>query len=105
MPLIHRQARARNQLATANRECRLEDRVIRLLLHEQRDVLESIVVVHAETAANDVIAVAVQVISEAYAWAEALAVVSCLLFDQGGSKRAKRSGRLQFLERPALRDV
>src|SRR5258708_37683846 len=105
MPLIHRRAGAGYLLAAANRECRLENRSIRLLLHEQRDVLEGVVVVHAETAANDMLSSAGQIISESYARAKALAVVGGFLGHQGRRQGAEGGGRLEFLEGPAVGDV
>src|SRR5258708_32467600 len=50
MPVAECNPRARNNIARtgADRECRLEDSGVCLLLHEQRDILEGVVVVHAE---------------------------------------------------------
>ena len=89
----------------ADCECRLEDGVVGLLLHEQRNVLEGVVIVHAEPGADDVVAMAIQIVSEANARAEALAVVGCFLCDQRRRQRAERCNCLQFLEGTAVGDV
>ena len=52
--------RARYRIRSAQRECRLENGVVRLLLHEKRNVLECVVVVHAEAGAHEMIAMAGQ---------------------------------------------
>ena len=64
------------------RKCRLEDGWVGLLFHEQRNVLEGVVIVHAESAAEHVIAMTGQIIGEAYARAEAFAVIGCLFSHQ-----------------------
>src|SRR6516225_2295264 len=83
----------------------LEDGGIRLLLHEQRDVLEGIVEVHAEAATHNVAAFTREVPSEADARTEAFAVIARLLGYQRSSQGAERCGSLQFLEGAACRDV
>src|SRR5262249_41763600 len=105
MPLVNRKARARYYVAAADGKGRLEDGWVALLLHEQRDVLEGVVVVHAEAAAQHMIAVAGQIIGEAYARAEALAVVARLLGHQGGRQGAEGGSLLEFLEGAALGNI
>src|SRR5262249_53895853 len=59
----------------------------------------------AHPAAEQVVAVPVQVISKTNARAEALAVVSRLFRDQRGCQRAERSNCLQLLEGTAVADI
>ena len=87
------------------RECRLEDGWVCLLFHEQRNVLEGVVIVHAETAADNVIAMTGQVVGKAYARAEAFAVVLCLFSNQRCCQRAERGCCLKFLESAAVGNV
>src|SRR5678809_1221330 len=75
-PAAQRNIRAGYRVVAADGKCSLEDGVVGLLLHEQRDVLEGVVIIHAEAGAEDMVPMPVQVISEAYAWAETFAVVS-----------------------------
>ena len=71
----------------ADAEGSLEDGCIGLLFHEQRNVLEGVVIVHAEAGTHDVVAMAVQIVSDTDAWAEALAVVGCFLPHQRRRQR------------------
>src|SRR6185312_2976602 len=104
-PVAQQDVRAWNQVGGANGKCSLEDGVVRLLFHEQRNVLERVVVVHAETGADNVSAMSVQVIRESDTRAEALGVVVCWLLYQARCKRAEGCHCLQFLERPAIGNV
>src|SRR5262249_15810237 len=61
--------------------------------------------VHAESPAEQVVAVTIQIIGKTNARAEALAVVGRLLRDQRGCQRAERSNCLQFLEGAAVGDI
>src|SRR5215468_3422153 len=99
MPAAHRDACPRHGVAVAgtNRERRLEDGRVRLLLHEQRDVLEGVVEVHAEAATHNVVAFTREVISEADARAEAFTVIGRLLGYQGSTPGAERCASLQLL--------
>ena len=107
VPVAQRNACARHDIAArgANCECRLEDGLVGLLLHEQWNVLEGVVIVHAEPGAYDVVAMAIQIVSEPNARAEALAVVGCFLPHQGRRQRTGGCDRLQFLEGTAVGDV
>src|SRR6266700_1809372 len=105
MPLVQRKPGARDRVGAAEREGLLEDRCVGLLLHEQRNVLECVVEVHAEAGAEDVIAAAGQVISQPDARAEPFAVVARLLCCQTGGQGTERRGRLQFLEGAAVGDI
>src|SRR5579864_1438660 len=106
MPGGKRDARARHDIGGAvEQEGRLEDGGVGLLLHEQRDVLEGVVVVHPEAAADNLIATAGQVVGEPYARAETLAVIGSLLGHQRSGQGAERRGRLEFLEGTAVGNV
>src|SRR5205085_2517082 len=76
-----------------------------LLLHEQGNVLEGIAVVHSEAGAQDMIALAGQIIRQPDARAEVLAVIARLLADQGCRQGTERGGRLEFLEGAAVGNV
>ena len=84
---------------------RLEDGVVGLLLHEQRDVLEGVAVIEAEAATDDVVAVAFQVIGKTNARAEVLGVVSGLLGCQLLCQGVGRRHRQQLLEGAAVGHV
>ena len=73
-----------------------------LLFHEQRNVLEGVVIVHAEAAAEHVVAMTGQIIGKADARAEALAVIGGLLGHQRCRQRTDWGDRLEFLERAAV---
>src|SRR6185437_1225551 len=105
MPVAQQNASSRHDVGRAEREGRLEDRWVRLLLHEQRYVLERIVVVHSETAMDNVLALAIQVIGKAHAWAEALRIIVRLFCDQSCRQRTEWRCCLQFLEGAAVSDV
>src|ERR1044071_4347217 len=104
-PAAQRNTSSGYRIVAADGKCGLEDRVVGLLLHEQRDVLEGVVIVHAKAGADDVISMSVQVIGQADAGAEAFAVVSCFFGDQGSCQRAEWSNGLQLLEGAAVSNL
>src|SRR5260370_7692381 len=81
-PLAERNAwsaRAWHGIVAGDRERRLKDGRVALLLHEQGDVLEGIAVVHSVTGAQDMVPVAGQIIRKPYAPAQLLVEIPPLL--------------------------
>src|SRR5260370_6072847 len=92
-------------IAAADREGRLKDGRVALLLHEQRNVLEGISVIYSETPADDLRPVAGQIICKPYARAEVFVVIARLLGHKRRRQGAKRGSRLEFLEGAAVGNI
>src|SRR5205085_1247629 len=96
-------SRSRNNFGgSSNRELRLEDGGVAHLLHEQRNVLENISVVEAETSTQNVFSAASQVIGKTKARTEVLVVVTRLLIGELLGQRADVGDRDQLLEGAAV---
>src|SRR5215831_8855607 len=104
-PVTQQDAGAWHLVGRADRERRLKDGGVTLLLHEQGNVLESITVIHSETAANHMLAVAGHIVSEPYTRAVVVVVIGRLLGYEGSRQGAKGGGCLEFLEGAAVCNI